>query len=537
LRNKNFKGVWQSALIITSIIALSIPLLSSRPVHAAFLTSHNPIYINGNAGFTKPDPVNGGGSGTADDPYIIENWNISAENANGIEINNTTAYFIVRNCYVHDGRSNNSLAPRYGICSENVENGMFDNNLLENNDCGIRLDQSNTNILINNTLSSNFQVGIWLASSSNNLVSNNTLENGTGYGVYFAFSNKNTIEKNMCSNNPYGIYLTSSSNNTIDKNTCENSGRYADAFGIYLDGSDNNLLTSNTCRNILYGAGMELIYSDNVKMRNNILLNNQYNFGVESQTLSEYLHNDIDISNLVNGKPIRYLIDNKNEIIGPSLKIGYLALINCDNILVANLGLKNNYQGILIAFTENSCVKNCIFENNYRGIHLIYSSNNLILGNTVEPFNGEFGIQLAYSNNNLISGNTIKNNLFFSFYLGASICNRIYHNNIVDNGYWPHDDNYNYWDNGYPSGGNYWSDYTGMDNYHGENQNIPGSDGIGDIPYSISGGSNQDIYPMMKPFSEAASVPSGERNWPLVAGIVGAIVVIGIIAAVYIKRR
>jgi hypothetical protein len=41
------------------------------------------------------------------------------------------------------------------------------------------------------------------------------------------------------------------------------------------------------------------------------------------------------------------------------------------------------------------------------------------------------------------------------------------------------------WDNGYPSGGNYWSDYTGTDNYSGPSQNIPGSDGIGDVNYTI----------------------------------------------------
>ena len=50
------------------------------------------------------------------------------------------------------------------------------------------------------------------------------------------------------------------------------------------------------------------------------------------------------------------------------------------------------------------------------------------------------------------------------------------------------DDGVNHWDNGYPSGGNYWSDYTGVD-----------GDGIGDTPYIILGGDNQDWYPFMNP--------------------------------------
>ena len=49
-------------------------------------------------------------------------------------------------------------------------------------------------------------------------------------------------------------------------------------------------------------------------------------------------------------------------------------------------------------------------------------------------------------------------------------------------------------------GGNYWSDYTGNDYYRGINQDIPGSDGIGDTPYNISGpGNNTDRYPLMSP--------------------------------------
>jgi len=58
----------------------------------------------------------------------------------------------------------------------------------------------------------------------------------------------------------------------------------------------------------------------------------------------------------------------------------------------------------------------------------------------------------------------------------------------------------NQWDNGYPSGGNYWSDYVGVDNFRGPHQNITGSDGIGDTNYSIDMDSI-DHYPLMEPYS------------------------------------
>jgi len=49
----------------------------------------------------------------------------------------------------------------------------------------------------------------------------------------------------------------------------------------------------------------------------------------------------------------------------------------------------------------------------------------------------------------------------------------------------------NVWDDGYPSGGNYWSDYAGVD---------ADGDGIGDTPYIIDD-NNIDHYPLMGPFN------------------------------------
>jgi hypothetical protein len=46
-----------------------------------------------------------------------------------------------------------------------------------------------------------------------------------------------------------------------------------------------------------------------------------------------------------------------------------------------------------------------------------------------------------------------------------------------------------YWDDGYPSGGNYWGDYDGLD---------ADGDGIGETPYNIDA-KNQDRYPLVVP--------------------------------------
>jgi len=80
--------------------------------------------------------------------------------------------------------------------------------------------------------------------------------------------------------------------------------------------------------------------------------------------------------------------------------------------------------------------------------------------------------------------------------------NKIYHNNFIDNtspGFAVNSDT-NTWDNGYPSGGNYWSNYAGVDVKSGPNQDQTGSDGIGDTPQTFSG-PNEDKYPLMDLFN------------------------------------
>jgi hypothetical protein len=99
-------------------------------------------------------------------------------------------------------------------------------------------------------------------------------------------------------------------------------------------------------------------------------------------------------------------------------------------------------------------------------------------------------------------------------YLIHSSGSKLYHNNFINNTQQAIEESgYNQWDNGYPSGGNYWSDFDeptegAYDQYHGSDQNISGPDGLIDLglpegglnPYQLPGGGNLDRYPLMKPW-------------------------------------
>ncbi len=97
------------------------------------------------------------------------------------------------------------------------------------------------------------------------------------------------------------------------------------------------------------------------------------------------------------------------------------------------------------------------------------------------------GIRLQSSDNNILTANTASdNNCGIS--LRGSSNNNIYYNNLINNtNYNAYDKHANQWDSG--SNGNYYSNYIGTDN---------NTDGIGDTPHPIPGGSSIDRFPLMQ---------------------------------------
>jgi len=179
---------------------------------------------------------------------------------------------------------------------------------------------------------------------------------------------------------------------------------------------------------------------------------------------------------------------------------------NVDNSYISNNTIIGNFVGIklgdkLRGATGHVIRNNNITKNRY-GIFLDHSDGNIISGNIVSA-NKWNGIELAWCEGNVICANTISTNKAYGLEIYVSTPARhnvIYHNNFINNTFRVSVSGYvNVWDDDYPSGGNYWSEYTGVDLYGGPYQNATGSDGMGDTPYVIDG-YNRDRYPLMNPF-------------------------------------
>jgi len=166
----------------------------------------------------------------------------------------------------------------------------------------------------------------------------------------------------------------------------------------------------------------------------------------------------------------------------------YVNLISSNNSISGNNINNNQFDGIMLQESSgNSVSGNNITANNGYGIELWSSSGNTFSGNNITSG----GIFFQRSSYNIISGNNINGN---GIGLWHSSGNVIYHNNFI-NAIAYNTESINTWDDGYPSGGNYWSDYEQI--YPDANE--LDNSGIWDTPYFIDE-DNPDRYPLMAPY-------------------------------------
>jgi len=220
--------------------------------------------------------------------------------------------------------------------------------------------------------------------------------------------------------------------------------------GILIQGSNGSRIDHNTVTNCTYGILVNC--SSNIVLNNNNMSGNRYNFGLYGETDAQF-DNTIDSNNKADGKSILYIKDASDAIYNASADAATLYLVNCNNITVKDITLSKNIHGIYLRKTTATNIQNITSQNNTIGICLDNSSNNIIFHNSFIWNNVHATAKESYGNA---------------------------------------------WNDTYPSGGNYWSDYEETDYYHGPNQDLINNDGILDQPYVIDP-NNCDNYPLISP--------------------------------------
>ncbi len=453
------------------------------------------ILIIGNQGWL--DFKNAGdctGQGTKLEPYIIEDLVIDGGGSGiGILIENTDVYYRIEDCTVFNCK--------YGIYLYYAHNGALINNncsyngIHDDNGYAIRGSYSNNlnvsgNFLYKNGDSTYYASGMRLWSCNNSIVSGNIAKNNSNWGLYISHSINNTISGNTANYNVAGIGIVANNNTIISKNNVS-SNKYN---GIYVGTkSYNNTVLKNFVNNNKIGIEFWGSFSYDIPnnyILGNVMINNEL-YGIYISRVYNLTLSNNTISNSRNG----------------------IGLGNANNIkILKNIVYNNTMDGMYLTVIENSTIsKNIVYNNSKDGIHF-YSKPGVRGFNTISENkvynNSERGIYIEISQNNTVKGNIIRDNamigLDFNPYLGPH-GNLVYNNSFINNGIHAIDSvviypSYlsNKWDNG--AIGNYWDDYTGID----END-----DGIGDTPYNIAGtAGSKDRFPIWE------DGPNNEVNLP-----------------------
>lgn len=188
-----------------------------------------------------------------------------------------------------------------------------------------------------------------------------------------------------------------------------------------------------------------------------------------------------------------------------------ISLYHSSKVMVEANNLSENTVGISLAYSYNNMIVKNRIANSSTGGHgitlLSDSFNNTVSNNQLE--NNYHGMWLSNSFNNSIVENMIANNELLGVELANSTNNTFYHNTFTNNPKHVKSDNQlNIWDNGYSSGGNYWSDYESKYPGASERENS----GIWNKSYIIEK-NNTDRYPLVSPYSENSIIsPDNEMS-------------------------
>lgn len=407
--------------------------------------SHPAIVINSDEDFSN---YSFSGLGTEDQPFLIENYNITTTESSAVLITNTTKFFTIRYCLL--------ISESYGIYLNNVS---FGSGLLEYNNCsfneiGIYCKQTNGISVSENTCSNNSLSGIYLHNSTNLTVSNNFCSGNQESGIFLEFCLYSEIQNNYASNNGYryytaGIRALRTNNTLITNNTCINN----DEKDILCNDVKDVRVKNNYVLNEIRKVGIHISRSSYVEIFNNtvtsslasILIYHSPHLSVSENELfitglsisdefPDYLLEYEVKNNNVNGYKLGFFLDAKRidiqePIYGQIIIVnGYkitiknqletsdfcgITLYNCNKVTMSDLQLtptkRINKYGIRILHCKNIRIINSIIRNYGRGIHFYESSKSIVKSCKIENSKVQ-GIFVYYSESINLINNTLRDN-------------------------------------------------------------------------------------------------------------------------------
>lgn len=447
---------------------------------------------------------------------------------NAIRGNNALGLGVVSSSDVRITRNNVSFN-REGMILRDVARGDVSGNRMYQDGTGILSDFLVDTTIADNIVSTSGGTGIGITHGREVRVVGNNVTT-TWAGVTSLFTTNLTISRTNVSGTPFwgmlldtswnvtlvdndlgmanhGVYLTAIENATLRGNRFSGNGivlegsaprhfgshnispdnvvdglpirSYRDCSGLVLDGVPSGQVFLANCTGMRLAnlslmdtdIGLHAAYVDGLEIEGSSFLGARWE-GIVLRHVSNGALTSVR-SGITQGRPLRaeYVRNVTLDGFLADQNTGEVGFYYPQDVVVANSTLSGNSGGLYAVYGTRIRVQNSSFVDNAYGVTYSEITDGEIRGNEIA--NNGLGVSLYQSSDIKVHANRFLGNNDQAADSGAA----------------------NRWDDGYPSGGNFWSDYTGWDDCGGPEHDVcPGSDGLGDVPYAIDADSF-DFYP------------------------------------------
>jgi parallel beta-helix repeat protein len=402
-------GVLLFALVVATAADAGSP---SRDGDRPACEVHPPIRILGDTGPLGlalpqglPRPGSGvrSGTGTENDPYIIEGWCIelhlgeaSEQALRAIQLEDTTAHVVIR---ANEIRATPlPLFMSTGIRLQSTSNVVVTENQITGTYGGIHLRGTSDTLIVNNTIQAAAHHAILLEGSDRNHILGNEIQGNmewenllldSEHGIYLDQSHDNEVAENRMQNVVVGLFVRSAHDNQMTGNHISYTFN-----GLDLNGADRATITNNTVHCLSHGLALSRSVAAQVT-------GNAFDgcgLVLDGTEPSHYAHTMAE--NLVNGAPLHYVYAASGTTL--TGKAGQVILVSSQDITLQHIEVTQVTLGVHVIDSHRVRIENSSIEDNLVGIRAEAKSTRLhvewsnLAGNTLGIHNiGEAYVQAA----------------------------------------------------------------------------------------------------------------------------------------------
>ena len=416
-------------------------------------TDHVPIIIDGTGDFGAQGYP---GSGTSGDPYVISGLNITADaDMDCITIINTTAYFVIRDCYLNQLSSPMGPDPLSGIRLLNTTHGTIEYCTVISAERGIWLINANNTLVTHTASNGDSDMALYGENLYYTTYSWNRFESAEHRAMRIDVGDYCTVTNSEFYNYDFGLYCTAfwDLNHTVIDN-CEiysdgglsgiavNRDQYTSVsnsyiwapnadHGVNVDECPNITLTNLTITGPWAGADIDdspgLVFTDSSisnTIYNGLEMDDSDNSSISNVNIYESGGYGIYLVNTDRTNFSDCIVDGADEdglfaVTGSDLRLTTVAVSNTaeDGIFLSGcsrpvitectIGPSIDGSGIYADLSPNgTIIDSSILDTASHGIYTQNAQNWTVTGNTLS-FIGEIGIYHSGGAYMEVSGNTI----------------------------------------------------------------------------------------------------------------------------------